>query len=299
MSPLWKILIYLLAVLAAAVLLSPPIYWVCQLGIEQGWLEMLRGFPFHRYFSRTLQVAALLLAIPLFFSLRLRGWSDLGLEGDAARFRHLGQGLLCGLLPIAALAVGYFAFGIYGWKADPELSKLGRIALTAAAVGVFEELFFRGLLLGLAVRSLGAFAGMLLTSIIFAGVHFLRPAKAGTSGAVTWWSGWEQLQALWSNIPPWPLLGFGLATLCIAGWNLALVTRQTRSLWPAIGLHAGWVFGQQSLLALAKFQVRPPEALLPHVGPNLVSGAVPTGWIPALVVLLSGWWLWRWLRRSG
>jgi membrane protease YdiL (CAAX protease family) len=296
-NPLAKITLYLVAVLTAAVLLSPPIYWACQWGIEQGWLEIIRGFPFHRYFSRTLQVSALVLAVPLLISLRLKSWSDLGLAGDPRRLGHLGQGLLCGLGPLILLATAYFGFGIYDWKPNPEWNKLGRIALTAAAVGTFEELFFRGLLLGLAVRSLGALAGITISSLIFAAVHFLRPAKAATS-EVTWLSGWEQLQLLWGNIPPWPLVGYGLATLFLAGWVLAIVTRQTRSLWPAIGLHAGWVFGQQSLLALGKFQARPPEAFLPHIGPNLVSGAVPTGWIPALVVVLSGWLLWHWLRRS-
>lgn len=297
MNPLAKIALYLVAVLAAAVLLSPPIYWACQWGIEQGWLEIIRGFPFHRYFSRTLQVSALVLAIPLLISLRLKSWADLGLAGDPRRFGHLGQGLLCGLGPLLLLATGYFIFGVYDWKPTPEWSKLGRIALTAAAVGTFEELFFRGLILGLAVRSLGALGGISISSLIFAVVHFLRPAKAATS-EVTWLSGWEQLQLLWGNIPAWPLVGYGMVTLFLAGWVLAIITRQTRSLWPAIGLHAGWVFGQQSLLALGKFQARPPEAFLPHVGPNLVSGAVPTGWIPVVVVLFSGWLLWRWLRRT-
>lgn len=299
MNPILKIALYLLGVLAAAVLLSPPIYWLCQWGIEQGWLDLLKGFPFHRYFSRTLQVSALVLAVPLLISLRLRSLEDLGLARDGRRFGHVGMGLLCGIATVGVLVVVYWIFGIYGLKAGPEWEKLGRIALTAVGVGIFEEVFFRGLLLGLAVRSFGSWGGIAFSSAVFAGVHFLRPAKLPDSGPVTWWSGWEQLQQLWANVPPWPLVGYGMVTLFFAGWMLALVTRQSRSLWPAIGLHGAWVFGQQTLLALAKYQVRPVEALLPQVGPNLVSGAVPTGWLPAVVVVFFGWVLLRWLRRSG
>lgn len=297
MNPLLRILLYVVTVLAVAVFLSPPIYWGCQYLIELGWLDLLRGFPFHRYFSRTLQVTAIILAIPLVWSLRIRELGQLGLARDPRRIPHLLLGLLCALIPLALLAAGYFWTGTYAMKPSPDWSKLGRIALTAGAVGIFEEIFFRGILLGLAVRSLGAGGGIALTTAVFAGVHFLRPAKLPDAGPVTWLSGWDQLQQLWANIPPWPLVGYGMLTLIVAGWILALATRQTRSLWPAIGLHAGWVFGQQTLLNLAKFQARPPEAWLPQVGPNLVSGAVPTGWVPLLAVLLGGWVLLRSLRR--
>jgi len=62
---------------------------------------------------------------------------------------------------------------------------------------------------------------------------------------------------------------------------------RTRSLFLAIGLHAGWIFGQQTLQWMAKFRIKPPDALLPWVGPNVVSGAVPTGLIPTGVLLLT------------
>jgi membrane protease YdiL (CAAX protease family) len=129
-------------------------------------------------------------------------------------------------------------------------------------------------------------------------LHFLRPARIDTGAEVTWLSGWEQLLMIFHGAPPWPLLGYGIFTLLLAGGILAWVTLRTRSLWGAIGLHAGWILGQQGFLAVARLRVKPEEALLPWVGPNLVSGAVPTGIVPAAVLAFTGLLLWvLWRRR--
>jgi membrane protease YdiL (CAAX protease family) len=78
---------------------------------------------------------------------------------------------------------------------------------------------------------------------------------------------------------------------------LAAVTLRTRSLWLAMGLHAGWILGQQGFLTVARFRVKPEDAMLPWVGPNLVSGAVPTGVIPVAVLVFSAAIVWLWVRR--
>jgi membrane protease YdiL (CAAX protease family) len=83
----------------------------------------------------------------------------------------------------------------------------------------------------------------------------------------------------------------------LVGLLLAAVTLRTRSLWLAIGLHAGWILGQQGFLTVARFRVKPEDAMLPWVGPNLVSGAVPTGLIPVAVLVFSAAIVWLWVRR--
>lgn len=298
LNPLLKIALFVVVVLAIGVVLSPPIYWLCQILISHGWLSIIEGFPFHRFFSRTVQVTGLILLVPLAWWLQVRKMSDLGLERNPRRWKDLGVGVLCGLVPLVVLALVYLNLGIYGMRGEPGWDRLPRVVMTAGAVSVLEEVFFRGVLLGLAVRSFGAVGGAALSSVIFAALHFLRPARIDTGAEVTWASGWEQLMMIFHGAPAWPLLGYGIFTLLLAGGILAWVTLRTRSLWGAIGLHAGWVLGQQGFLSLARLRVKPEDALLPWVGPNVVSGAVPTGLVSAAVLALTGFLLWiLWRRR--
>jgi hypothetical protein len=67
-----------------------------------------------------------------------------------------------------------------------------------------------------------------------------------------------------------------------------VATIRTRSLFLAIGLHAGWILGQQGIQILGKFDIKPSEQLLPWVGENVVSGAVPTGLVPLAVLGFTG-----------
>ena len=162
-----------------------------------------------------------------------------------------------------------------------------RILATAGVVAALEEFLFRGVLLGLCLRSMRPAAAALVSSAVFAGVHFLRVAKSASEPAVGWLSGFAQLPQAFSSAPPWPLLGWGGLSLIIAGLVLAFATLRTRSLFLAIGLHAGWILGQQGLQLIAKYHVKPPEALLPWIGQNVVSGAVPTGLVPAIVLFAT------------
>jgi membrane protease YdiL (CAAX protease family) len=289
MNPLAKIGIYLALVGFCAISLSPPIYWLIHAFIDHGFsvLGFLETFPFHRYFSRTLQVSALILAVPLILWLRVRSLHELGLEKNQQRWGDLARGLTAAMVPMTILGVALLFWGVYQFRDPIEWSKLPRIIGTAAVVSCLEEFFFRAVLLGLAVRALGAPGGIALSTMVFAAVHFLRPARLPDTGPVTWMSGWDQLFSFVHGLPSWPLLAAGVFTLLLSGWILAWTVLRTRSLWMAVGLHAGWVFGQQSLQLVAKYEVRPPESLLPWIGPNLVSGAVPTGILPMVALALA------------
>lgn len=301
LSPLAKITIYLIAVLLAACLLSPVAYWAVQ-GLEaRGVATGIAGFPFHRFFSRTAQIAVIVLGIPLAWWLGIRRLSDFGLVRNQRAVGDIVSGIVMALVVAVGLLALLWAEGFMKPRDNPAVTGLVRIAGTAAVVSIIEEFLFRGVLLGLTVRALGNAAGALLVSFVFAAVHFLRPSKAAT-GEVTWASGFGQVAAVFQQLPEPVILGCGLLTLFAAGLLLAWVTLRTRSLWLAIGIHAGWILAQQAGNLFLKSRARPPDEFLPWVGPNLVSGAVPTGLLPlaALAVLaaLTGVYL-HYARRGG
>lgn len=288
MSALGKILLYLAIVLLAACLLSPPIYWVGH--------EYL-NHPFYRYFSRITQISAFVLLVPLLIWLKVRSIREFGLEKNRHALRDVASGLLLALIPVALLGAGYFYFGVYKLKDEFLLKVLFRIAATAGLVAIVEEFLFRGVLLGLSAKAFGKWPAALGVSALFAGVHFLKPAKI-IDPSVEWWTGFAQLPRAAGDAPPPPMLILGFLALFIVGLILAFAALRTRSLFLPIGLHAGWVFGQQTLQWLGKFRVKPEDSLLPWVGPNVVSGAVPIGLVPVFTLLLTAFAVWWYLRYA-
>ena len=298
LQTLLRLFAYFGGVVLLACLLSPPLYWVGTWLAEIGILPIVQGFPFHRYFSRSVQISAIVLLWPAFRGMGVRRLSDLGLEHNPQWQRDLASGFFLALAPVALMAVGYILSGVFLLKTQIDAFGFLRIGGTAAVVSMIEEFLFRGVLLGLAVSVMPSHAAAFLSAALFAVVHFLRTSRQPLEAPVGWLSGFEQLPLAFSSAPPWPLLGWGFLSLLIAGLLLAYATLHTRSLWIAIGLHAGWIFGQQSLQLTAQFRPKPPDALLPWVGPNVVSGAVPTGLIPAFVLLATCAFIWLYLRRD-
>ncbi len=296
MNSLAKILLYFAAVIALAALLAPPIYWAAQALAGHGVLPSLAAFPFYRFFSRLAQVVAFVLLIPLLFWLNIRSVREFGIEKNPYAWRDLTVGLFLALGAIVLLSSVYLGFDFFRVKKDIIPSALPRIVLSAAIVPILEEFLFRGVLLGLAVKAWGRLPGLAIVSLAFAIVHFIKPSKAPVA-EVEWWSGFAQILHIFSNVPPPPLLALGFASLFLAGWILGVATLRTRSLWLAIGFHSAWILGQQGLQWFAKYRVNPPDAYLPWVGPNVVSGAVPTGLIPLAALLLTAGGMWLYIHR--
>jgi uncharacterized protein len=284
---LGKILLYLMLVVLLGALLAPPLYW---------WLHETLDFPFYRYLTRTTQVTAFILLGPLLYWLGIRSTREFGLERNPHAARDMLAGLLLTLAPGALLGAAYLFLDVYRIKQELLPLVLLRITATAGTVALVEEFLFRGVLLGLAARSFGRWLAALGVSLAFAAVHFLRPSKQADSN-VEWWTGLAQVLRVFEAAPPLPLWIAGFLSIFVAGMILAFAALRTRSLWFSIGLHAGWIFCQQALQWLAKYHVRPPESLLPWVGPNVVSGLVPTGLVPLGVLLLTGAGVWFYLRR--
>lgn len=285
---LLRLLAYPVAVVLLACGISPPLYWAGSYLSDAGLLRIVEGFPFHRYFSRSVQISALLLLWPAFRWVGIHRLSELGIEPNRRWRRDLAVGFLIALLPILALGAGYFFWGVYEPRPDWEGAKFLRVAGTACAVSVIEEFLFRCVFLGLCLMAMGRFAAVSFSAVFFAVVHFLKTSKQPLETPVTWWSGWEQLPLLFSSAPDWPLLGWAFVSLVLAGILLAVATLRTRSLFLPIGLHAGWILGQQGMQIVGKFDIKPSDRLLPWVGENVVSGAVPTGLVPLIVLGLTG-----------
>ena len=287
MKELGKIVIYLLAVVVLGALIAPPLFAVGQN------IGALKRFEFQQFFNRSVLIAAVVLLFPLIRWLKLPGWGALGIEPDTRRWHHLAGGFLAAFLCIMVLGALLLQMGVYRMKGELPWGALGKIALTATVVSVIEELLFRGALLGLMRKALVWPWALLLNSGLFAIVHFLEPREGVIGpGDVRWWSGFRLLgEAFWQFQEPVLLLA-GFSTLTLVGWILGWVTLKTRSLWVAIGLHAGWVFATMGFSKFTKRVIKANETL-PWFGADLSVG------LGALITVgITGLIVWLWLRRK-
>ena len=284
-----KIPVFLVGALAIGALVAPPIFWIGQSLAGSGMSGWLAGFPFHRVLSRCLQVSVLVLLLPALRWIGLRRPSELNLQRNPRAGYDASFGFALAAGGVAALASLYAVVGWFVPAPGFDWASLGRIALTAVVVGGVEEIVFRGVVLGICLWSLPRRAAIFASALFFAAVHFLKPAKSDIAAdAVRWWSGLAEMLNLAPGLPSPPLLAFGFASLVVAGWILGACAVRTRSLWLPFGLHAGWVFSQQSTNLFLRPAAADPATLLPWVGPNVVSGAVPTGLLPLAVLLFTG-----------
>jgi len=282
-----KILAYFFGVIVLGALLAPPLYWAGQAVAARGVLQFLAETDFQKFFNRGVLIAALALLWPTVRWLRIGSIKELGLERDRRWWKRLVAGFFIAGALVLALGIIYVFIDIYRWKKTLSWGRLPTIMLSAIVVALLEEGLFRAGILGLFRRSLSARAAILWTSIIFAAVHFLKPDDEVKVTQVGWLTGFEMIPHVFHQFSEPLLLLGGFTTIFVLALMLGDVTVRTRSLWMAIGLHAGVVFAKMSF---SKFTKR-DEAYLPWVGEELQIGLVPVG------VLLIAWLIaWLWLR---
>ncbi len=219
-----------------ACLLSPPVYE----GVLAVWV--VPPPPFRRVFDRVAMLGLAVLAI------RERKALGLGLvprllarEGWKRGARSLALGLVASILCAAAVipvilsgsgvARSGMPTGALLWSSVTDLP-------AALLVGITEECFFRVLVLEALRRAVRLPLAVVLTTLFYASVHFLRPDKSFVYQSSPW-SGFAYLGAVLERFSSfefaWPFVG-----LVVAGIVLGCTIVRTGSLWSCIGLHAGW-----------------------------------------------------------
>ncbi len=283
-----RIVAYFAGTVLLGCLLAPPLYWGAQFLAASRAFSFLREVDFESFFHRALLIGALLLLWPFLKWARLRR-ADTGTV-VAARSRPRQEiliGFLSAVIPLLLCGCVLLALNVYGYRFALTPGAFISVVAASIFVPIIEELFFRGLVLGLLLRSNPAMVANAFTAAVYAIVHFLK-APEGSSGPVTWASGFVSIGHSLEQFGEPMLLLAGFATLFLIGWVCGDARIRTHSLWLPIGLHAGWIFGNGIFNRLAHRRI----IALPWLGRNLLIGIVP------LCLCLVTWGLvWFYLRR--
>jgi uncharacterized protein len=284
LATIGKLFVYFGAVVVLGALLAPPLFWSA--AFFDPWLRFLRELEFQKVFHRSVLIAAILLLLPAARSLNIRNVRELGLTRNPHGWQQLAFGFCAAFGFLVVLGIFLLSLEVFRLKPAPPWTRLLGVAGTAIAVSLIEEFLFRGALLGIFKRAMNANAALVIVSAIFSIVHFLKPGEIELSD-VHWFSGFLLIPAaFWQFADPMLVLA-GFTTLFCVGLVLGYVTLRTNSLFMAIGLHAGWIFGEMGFSKLTK---RINRDTLPWFGQDLTVGLASV-----IVVLLTGAVVWWWL----
>jgi len=280
-----KLVAYFVATIVVGALLAPILFWSAQLIATHGILSSLAKYDFETFFHRALLVAALLLLWPFLRACDVRRMTDLGLKPNSRWGRDLFAGAVISVIPLLCCGALLIAFHVYSFRHSFAWARFGKMLAASFAVPLIEEPFFRGIVLGVLLRTGRKYAAIFVASAFFAVIHFLK-APERTSETVTWTSGFGSIAHAFDGLGDPMILASSLATLFFIGWILADGRVLTQSLWLPIGLHAGWIFASGTFSRLARQQTLD----FPWIGKNMLVGIIPLG-VAAVTWLVMRIWL--------
>ena len=261
---------YFIAIVVGGALLAPILFWSAQALAAHGVFPFLAKYDFDRFFHRAILIAAVLLLWPLLRVSNVRTMADLGLAPNPHWARDVGSGVLLSVIPLLFCGAALVELHIYSFRHVFVWPRLGKVLLAAISVPFIEEAFFRGIVLGLLIRTGRKMLSVLVVAALFAAVHFLKGSERETA-VVTWTSGFQSIGDAFAGFGDPMMVLSAFATLFLIGCILADARVLTRSLWLPIGLHAGWIFASGAFSWLARRQM----LALPWLGNNLLVGIVP------------------------
>ena len=286
-----RLVVYCVATLLLGACLAPLLFWLAQWLAAHRVLVFLASYDFENFFHRTLLLSAVVLLWPLLRSARVRQRRDLGIAPNEHWMRDLCFGFLIAAAPLLCCALLLVQLDVYSWRSAVPWKAVSGVALAAVTVPIIEEMLFRGLFLGLLLRSASRLWSIIIVSAFFSILHFLKPPDSSiATEAVRWNSGFVSAADAFGQFSDPLLVLAGFTTLFLLGCILADARVQTRSLWLPIGLHAGWILVSGIFNKIAHREV----LALPWLGKNLLVGIVP------LTIALASWALVRgWLKYVG
>jgi membrane protease YdiL (CAAX protease family) len=279
-----KLAAYFIATIVIGAILAPILFWSAQSLAAHGVFSFLAKYDFETFFHRALLVAAVLLLWPLLRISRVRCLADLDIAPNSRWTRDPCAGAVVSVVPLLFCGVLLISLHVYAFRHSFAWPRFGKMLLASITVPFIEEAFFRGIVLGLLLRTGRKYMAIFAVSVIFAAVHFLK-APERTSEIVTWTSGFSSIAHAFDGFGDPTMLASAFATLFVIGWILADARVLTHSLWLSIGLHAGWIFGSGTFSLLARQRI----PALPWVGKNLLVGIIPLGVAALTWVIMRIW----------
>ncbi len=192
----------------------------------------------------------ILLVISIYPTMRWLKYSkeDIGFNTRSIFIKQLGQGFVIGLLTLIPVLITLYVLDINvlkesaDWSVLVVLKRLIVAIFLALLISLAEEPLFRGVLLTSMAKKIGLWAGIGISSVCYAALHFIKPKIVIPYQQVGFFDSFERLgiDAI-NNLFNADILP-AFAALFMVGSFLAIIRqRMGLGMGICIGCHAAWV----------------------------------------------------------
>lgn len=250
MRTLLLLSILLLLVFMVSALAAVPVYLLVQ---------NLADVPFKKIITHLCSLSGLVIVF-LFLKYnnclnrQVSGFS----RGNTPLSRDIMTGFGAGIGIMLALELMLLGLNIHQPEAnlDVSLRTLSILFIkgvfTGLVVGLIEETIYRGALLGGLRTMTGTLSAVIATSVVYAGVHFIKFPALSPGAEVHWYTGFSVLSGAFARFGDPVFIDMFLA-LTAFGFLLALVRLNKGNIYQCIGIHAGVVFSMKLISHLTDF----------------------------------------------
>jgi membrane protease YdiL (CAAX protease family) len=234
-----KIIILLLSAMLVTVFVSPIV-------------ADILDFHLYKIMSRVMLLSVLILFINYKYAFGFQSIKELGFEFNRKWWKLTSVGYLLGLLSIGLIlfimVLNTIRFVVPNLSYKELLESAIQYFFAGLFVAFFEELLFRGFIFQSLLKDSGIVFSIFFTNIIYALVHFLRPAALEKIGVLSFFSSLNAVPVFFSPlISDFNHIWSSAIGLFLVGAVLSVAYLRTRNLAMSIGLHASWVLAIKSV----------------------------------------------------
>ncbi|MCF6157376.1 MAG: CPBP family intramembrane metalloprotease [wastewater metagenome] len=250
------------------------------------------GYDFGKVMRRIMMAVAIIVIFLMRKSLMVGSLATLGLKHTQGRWEQLRLGFFLGTGMLTLYVAFLYAIGTRILRIDAEsfsdfILQLIKFLFIAGIVGCIEELFFRGFIFQSLLKDMSALPAVCITSIFYSLLHFLKVDLVVSPGIQPFVGFLVMYQFFRNIIVDFHTLLPSIVGLFLVGVVLSYSCLRTRSLYFAIGLHAGWVF-LIKISSLLFDRLKKDQEWLFGDG-NVVTGIL--AWILLIVTLIIIWFI--------
>lgn len=245
------------------------------------------NYDFGRVMRRVVLVIAILIVFLFRKPLLFRSFTMIGIKFTSEWWQHLQMGFLLGTGIFVLYIAFVFTSGSMTLHIDAKsfgelILKIIGILLVAGIVGFIEEVFFRGFILQSFLQDMHTVSAVCASSLFYSLLHFFK-AKLSIStgfqpfiGFITVYKSFAHIILNFTSILP------SIIGLFLIGVVLSYACLRTKSLYFAIGLHAGWIFLTKTNILFFDYVRTMPKWLFGDS--TVITGVL--GWILLIVTLI-------------